>query len=123
MGLFDKFKKKEQEVSNFSKLSEEEYYVVKPHFYEKDNEIVGICTLTEGVLSLLQKNFNFAVDGKKVENYKLAIFSMTDDKIIADIDYNKAIKILEQNAQAVSDNYILVELNLHELEELINKCS
>lgn len=123
MGLFDKFKKKEQNDQEYRKLSKEEYYVAKPNFYEKNNEIVGICTLTEGVLSLLQKEFNLAVDGKKVENYKLAIFSMTDDKIIAYIDYDKAIKILEKNAESTSDNYILVELNLQELRELIDECN
>ena len=48
---------------------------------------------------------------------------MTDDKIIADLDYDKAIKVLEKNAKSAVDNYILVELNLEELKELIDKCN
>ena len=122
MGLFDKFKKK-QNYQDYRKLNEEEYYIAKPNFYEHNNEIVGICTLTEGVLTLLQKELNYAVNEKKIENYKLAIFSMTDDKVIAHLDYDKAIKVLENIAQANSDNYILVELNLEELRKLIDECN
>lgn len=116
-------RKKKQNVQNTRKLSTEEYYVAKPNFYEKNNEIVGVCTLTEGVLSLLQKEFNLAVDGKKVENYQLAIFSITEDKIIAYMDYYKAVQILEKNAKSVSDNFILVESNLQELKDLIDECN
>lgn len=122
MGLFDKFKKKQND-QDYRKLNEEEYYIAKPNFYEHNNEIVGICTLTEGVLTLLQRKLNYAVNEKKIENYKLAIFSMTDDKVIAHLDYDKAIKVLENNAQANSDNYILVELNLEELRKLIDECN
>lgn len=121
MGLFDKFKKKQND-QDYRKLNEEEYYIAKPNFYEHNNEIVGICTLTEGVLTLLQRELNYAVNEKKIENYKLAIFSMTDDKVIAHLDYDKAIKVLENNAQANSDNYILIELNLEELRKLIDEC-
>ncbi|WP_022749793.1 DUF4299 family protein [Lachnobacterium bovis] len=122
MGLFDKFKKKQND-QDYRKLNEEEYYIAKPNFYENNNEVVGICTLTEGVLTLLQKKLNYAVNEKKIENYKLAIFSMTNDKVIAHLDYDKAIKVLENNAQANSDNYILVELNLEELRKLIDECN
>ena len=43
-------------------------------------------------------------------------------KVIAHLDYDKAIKVLENIAQANSDNYILVELNLEELRKLIDEC-
>lgn len=117
MGLFDKFKKKE----NNKKLSEEDYYVANPKFYQKDNNIFGRCMLTEDVLTLLKKEFNLAVDGKKVKDYKLCVFSITEDKIMGFLDYYKAIEVLKDMAKSNSENYILVELNLKELEELINR--
>ena len=117
-GVIDKI----SEIKAFDECKED-YYVAKPNFYETNNGIVGVCTLTEGVLSLLQKEFNLAVGGKRVNNYRLGIFSMTDDKIIAELDYDMAIKVLEKNATSASDNYILVELNLKELKELIDKCN
>ena len=59
MGLFDKFKKKEQNNQGYMKLSEEDYYIAKPNFFETNDGIVGVCTLTAGVLSLLQKEFRY----------------------------------------------------------------
>ena len=115
MGLFDKFKKKE----NYKKVNEEDYYIAKPKFYEGDNGVLGMCTLTEGVLTLLQKEFNLAVDGKKVEDYRLGIFSITENKILGTLDYYKAIEYLKNTAKSNSENYILVELNLEELKNLI----
>ena len=35
---------------------------------------------------------------------------------------NITMKVLENNAQANSDNYILIELNLEELRKLIDEC-
>lgn len=117
MGLFDKFKKKE----NLKKVNESDYYIANPKFYEGDNGVLGMCTLTEGVLTLLKKEFNLAVDGKKVEDYKLGIFSITENKILGTIDYYKAIEYLKSIAKSNSENYILVELNLKELQELIER--
>ncbi len=51
MGFFNKFKKE----NKYKKLSEEDYYEAKPQFYQKDNSIVGVFTLTEETLTLLPK--------------------------------------------------------------------
>ena len=115
MGLFDKFKKK----GKYKKLKEEDYYVANPKFYERDKELLGACTLTEGVLTLLKKELNFAVDGKKVDDYRLGVYSITENKIIGTLDYYKAIEYLKNIAKSNSENYILVELNLEELKNLI----
>ena len=39
MGLFDKFKKKQND-QDYRKLNEEEYYIAKPNFYEHNNESI-----------------------------------------------------------------------------------
>lgn len=109
--------KKENE---YKKLSEEEYYEAKPQFYQKDNSILGACALTEKTLTLLPRKFEYAVQGKKVENYRLCICSTTKNKIIADLEYFKVFKELEKKAVSSSENYILVELGLDDLEEIIN---
>lgn len=57
---------------------------------------------------------------EKVENYRLCICSTTKNKIIADLEYFKAFKELEIKAVGNSENYILVELGLDDLEEIIN---
>lgn len=70
MEFFNKFKKE----NKYKKLSEEDYYEAKPQFYQKDNSIVGVCTLTEKTLTLLPKKFEYAVQGQKVENYRLCMY-------------------------------------------------
>lgn len=115
MGLFDKFKKKE----SYKKLNEEDYYIANPKFYERDNDLLGSCTLTEDVLTLLKKELNFEVEEKRVQKYILGIFSTTENKIIGILDYYKSIEYLKNIAKSNSENYILVELNLEELKKLI----
>lgn len=49
----------------------------------------------------------------------VCIYSTTKNKIIADLEYFKAFKELEKKAEGNSENYILVELSLDNLEEII----
>lgn len=50
------------------------------------------------------EKFEYAVQGKKVENYRLCICSTTKNKIIADLEYFKAFKELEIKAVGNSEN-------------------
>lgn len=100
----------------------EEYYTAIPRFYTKDNEIICVCTLTEDVLTSLPKSLDYETeDGRKIEDYYLTLVSVTEKKVIAELDYNKAIVELIKKAKATSKYNILVELDYIDMKELIKK--
>ena len=101
-----------------------EYYTAIPRFYTKDNEIICVCTLTENVLTALPKSLDYETeDGRQIEDYRLTLVSITENKVIAELEYNKAITKLMELAEATSKNNILVELNYKEMKELIEALS
>lgn len=88
MGLFDKFKKKE---NNDWKSA----YVGKPNFYySKDGKPFGAFVLTEGSLTSFPKKprLFYKVDNTEVDEWKLMLVSTTNNGILGDIDYYDAIK-------------------------------
>ena len=101
-----------------------EYYTSIPRFYTKDNEIICVCTLTENVLTSLLKSLDYETeDGRQIEDYRLTLVSITENRVIAELEYNKAITKLMELAEATSKNNILVELNYKEMKELIEALS
>lgn len=101
-----------------------EYYTAIPRFYTKDNEIICVCTLTENVLTSLPKSLDYETeDGRQIEDYRLTLVSITENRVIAELEYNKAITKLMESAEAISKNNILVELNYKEMKELIEGLS
>ena len=101
-----------------------EYYTAIPRFYTKDNEIICVCTLTENVLTSLSKSLDYETeDGRQIEDYRLTLVSITENRVIAELEYNKAITKLMELAEATSKNNILVELNYKEMKELIEALS
>ena len=101
-----------------------EYYTAIPRFYTKDNEIICVCTLTENVLTALPKSLDYETeDGRQIEDYRLTLVSITENRVIAELEYNKAITKLMELAEAKSKNNILVELNYKEMKELIEALS
>lgn len=101
-----------------------EYYTAIPRFYTKDNEIICVCTLTENVLTFLPKSLDYETeDGRQIEDYRLTLVSITENRVIAELEYNKAITKLIELAEAKSENNILVELNYKEMKELIEALS
>lgn len=101
-----------------------EYYTAIPRFYTKDNEIICVWTLTENVLTSLPKSLDYETeDGRQIEDYRLTLVSITENRVIAELEYNKAITKLMELAEATSKNNILVELNYKEMKELIEALS
>ena len=101
-----------------------EYYTAIPRFYTKDNEIICVCKLTENVLTSLPKSLDYETeDGRQIEDYRLTLVSITENRVIAELEYNKAITKLMELAEAKSENNILVELNYKEMKELIEALS
>ena len=94
-----------------------EYYTAIPRFYTKDNEIICVCTS-------LPKSLDYETeDGRQIEDYRLTLVSITENRVIAELEYNKAITKLMELAEAKSENNILVELNYKEMKELIEALS
>lgn len=116
MGLFDKFKKKENN-------SFENAYVGKPNFYNgKDDKPFGAFALTEETLTSLPKNPKplYKVDNMEIDEWKLMLVSTTQNGILGDIDYyiaiNKLMKfVIEENV----NNILIRGLSLQELNDLL----
>ena len=80
-----------------------EYYTAIPRFYTKDNEIICVCTLTENVLTSLPKSLDYETeDGRQIEDYRLTLVSITENRVIAELEYNKAITNLMELTEAIS---------------------
>lgn len=116
MGLFDKFKKKENN-------DWENAYVGNPNFYNgKDGKPFGAFALTENTLTSLPKNPKtlYKIDDTEVDEWKLMLVSTTNNRVLGDIDYYKAINKLMKFAIDEKDNNILIkELSLKELNEVL----
>ena len=116
MGLFDKFKKKENN-------DWENAYVGNPNFYnDKDGKPFGAFALTEYTLTSFPKNpkLLYKVDNIEVDEWKLMLVSTTNNVILGDIDYYDAIKKLMKYVIDENDNNILIkELSLEELNEVL----
>lgn len=116
MGLFDKFKKKEN--NNW-----ENAYVGKPNFYEsKDSKPFGTFALTEGTLTSFPKNprLVYKVDNTEVEEWKLMLVSITNNGVLGSVDYYEAIKKIMKFVIDERDNNILIRgLTLEELKEIL----
>ena len=116
MGLFDKFKKKENN-------DWENAYVGNPNFYnDKDGKPFGAFALTEYTLTSFPKNpkLLYKVDNIEVDEWKLMLVSTTNNVILGDIDYYDAIKKLMKYVIDENDNNILIKkLSLEELNEVL----
>ena len=117
MGLFSKFKK-EKTPADWSNA-----YTATPQFYEKpDGSPFGAIALTEGTETILPKmpQNKYAVDGKRVDDWKIVLVSTTKDSMIGDCDYQKALQKLEKYVLDSNENTILMKgLSLDELETVV----
>ena len=87
MGLFYKFKKKEN--NNWKNA-----YVGKPNFY--NGKAGKPFALTEGVLTSFSKNpkLLYKVDNTEIDEWKLMLVSTTKNGVLGDMDYYEAINKL-----------------------------
>ena len=116
MGLFDKFKKKDNNVWSNA-------YTGKPNFYKgNDGKPFGAFGLTENTLTSLPKNPKalYKIDNTEVAEWKLMFVSTTNNGVLGDIDYYKAINKLMKYVIDEKDNNILIRgLSLKELNEVL----
>ena len=116
MGLFNKFKKKEKDDWKNA-------YMGSPNFYiGKDGKPFGAFALREITLSWRPKNPKalYKIDDTEVDEWKLMIVSTTNNGVLGDIDYYKAINKLMKFVIDEKDNNILIRgLSLKELNEVL----
>ena len=121
MGIFNIFNTKKTNSNNQNQgYKPVDYYEAQPDFYSKEDIILGACALTEGVLTVLHKSFDYTVQGKKVDNYRLFLYDSNHDKI-GEVDYYKALELLKDKDLTMNNNYILVNLNIEQLKEIAEK--
>ena len=116
MGLFDKFMKKE--TADWKNA-----YIGNPNFYKgKDGKPFGAFALTENTLTSLPKNPKalYKIDDTEVDEWKLMLVSTTNNGVLGDIDYYKAINKLMKFVIDEKNNNILIRgLSLKELNEVL----
>ena len=116
MGIFNKFKKKEN--GDWKNA-----YMVTPNFYKgRDGKLFGAFALTENTLTSLPKNPKalYKIDNTEVDEWKLMLVSTTNNGVLGDIDYYKAINKLMKYVIDEKDNNILIRgLSLKELNEVL----
>ena len=115
MGIFNKFMKKNDDLKNA--------YIGNPNFYKgKNGKPFGAFALTENTLTSLPKNPKalYKINNTKVDEWKLMLVSTTNNGVLGDIDYYKAINKLMKFVIDEKDNNILIRgLSLKELNEVL----
>lgn len=116
MGLFNKFEKKEND--NWKNA-----YIGNPNFYKgKDGKPFGAFALTENTLTSLPKNPKalYKIDDTEVDEWKLILVSTTNNEVLGDVDYYKAINKLMKFVIDEKDSNILIKgLSLEGLNEVL----
>ena len=131
MGLFG-FGKKQPEKEG---LSQEETvrrwkdaYRANPQVYQKNGggTLLGNCTLTEDVDTLLplHPESQWAVDGRPVPDWILSLASITEQRILGQLEYPEAMRRLRPFSLAESEGWILIRAMTHaELDGLFESLS
>lgn len=127
MGLFD-FRKKRKEPPETKPLSQEETvrrwqeaYRANPQVYQKGGTLLGSCTLTQDVDTLLplHPESQWAVNGSPVRDWILSMVSVTEKRVLGQMEYQEAMRRLRPFSLAVSEGWILIQAMTHaQLDEL-----
>lgn len=83
----------------------ENAYIANPKFYSDSlGQPFGAFALTEDTVSVFPINpkNNYKIDGKNIDIWKMLIISTTTNSVLCEIDYFKALKLL--NEQYKIDN-------------------
>lgn len=116
MGIFDKFKKKENYNFNLA-------YEGKPEFYVgKDGKPFGVFALTENTLTVLPKDPKaiYKIDNKNVDTWKLMLVSTSENGILGDLSYYEAIHKLKMLIVAEKNDYLLIKtMSLDDLKKIL----
>ena len=114
MGFFDLFKKK-----NAPKPTPGEpvsVHMAEPKFFEDTDAgaVFGRFVLTEECVTalLLDPKASYRVDDKELDDWRLFLFSITEDKTLGAMEYYAALKKLRELAD-VGNTYVIGEKDGH----------
>ena len=125
MGLFGFGKKQREKAPPETKtLSQEETarrwkeaYRANPQVYQKKDggSLLGSCTLTEDVDTLLplHPESQWAVNGSPVQDWILSMVSITEKRILGQMEYQEAMRRLRPFSLAMSEDWILIRAMTH----------
>lgn len=118
MGLFGFGKKQPEKKSPGPEEAARRWkdaYRANPQVYQKNSGLLGNCTLTEDVDTLLPlcPQRQWAVDGKPVQKWMLSIVSITENRVLGQLEYREAMERLLPFSLAKSEDWILIRAMTH----------
>ena len=118
MALFGFGKKKPEKQAQRQEETarrRQDAYRANPQVYQKEGALMGSCTLTESVDTLLplHPEAQWAVDGRPIEDWILSLVSVTEKRVLGQIEYQEAMRRLRPFSLAVSEDWILIRAMTH----------
>ncbi len=120
MGLFEKFRKK-NEADAASAVWAQAYTAVPKFYVDPQGEPFGAVALTEGTDTVLFKapQNQYQVDGRPVRQWKIVFFSTTKGEVLFEQEYFAALARLQEQKIDERDDAILIKgLSLAEMLQL-----
>ncbi|MBR6718759.1 MAG: hypothetical protein IKI77_10530 [Oscillospiraceae bacterium] len=100
-------------------------FVADPHFYTKpDGTPFGVLAINEGIETIMPKlpHERYRVDGRKVAEWRILLYSRTKGEVIGDTDFYAAMRRLVMGNYILDDNdenVLIQPLTLTELDALM----
>ncbi len=117
MGLFGFGKKKQEPLLSPEETARRwnDAYRANPQVYQKNGALLGSCTLTEDVDTILplRPESQWAVDGKPVPDWILSMVSITEKRVLGQMAYPEAMARLRPFSLASSGDWILIRAMTH----------
>ena len=119
MGLFDRFKKKNEKSDPIEQVAPTQ---VSPEFYTKpDGSVYGTINMKEGEATILPRDpwATWRYEHKRVEEWQLCLIGVTIPGIVKDMDYREAfMKLMDFRISEGSYNITVRPLTYEEMENL-----
>ena len=121
MGLFGFGKKKPQEQNPLSPEETArrwgEAYRANPKVYARKDTgaLFGNCTLTEDTDTILplRPESTWTAEGRPIPEWILSTVSLTENRILGQMEYQEAMNRLRPFSLAVSDGWVLIRAMTH----------
>lgn len=118
MGLFGFGKKKTEKQPKSQEETArlwQEAYRANPEVYQKEGSLLGSCTLTESVDTLLplHSESQWSVNGKPIQDWILSFVSITEKRVLGQMEYQEAMRRLAPFSLAKSEKCVLIPAMSH----------